>query len=73
MLLDDMILHIVWQWQINGLVHERRNSSALAMELRLSCTNHQDVEHILEFELTQKVFCDYCDEFYSLITISHCC
>ena len=24
---------------INGLVQERRNSSALAMELRLSCTN----------------------------------
>ena len=23
----------------NGLVQERRNSSALAMELRLSCTN----------------------------------
>ena len=26
-------------WYINGLVQERRNSSALAMELRLSCTN----------------------------------
>ena len=25
--------------QIDGLVQERRNSSALAMELRLSCTN----------------------------------
>ena len=25
--------------QINGLVQERSNSSALAMELRLSCTN----------------------------------
>ena len=24
---------------IDGLVQERRNSSALAMELRLSCTN----------------------------------
>ena len=24
---------------INGLVQERRNSSALAMELRISCTN----------------------------------
>ena len=31
-----------WQyipWQIDGLVPERRNSSALAMGLRLSCTN----------------------------------
>ena len=27
--------------QIDGLVQERRNSSALAMELRLSCTNPQ--------------------------------
>ena len=25
--------------QIDGLVQERHNSSALAMELRLSCTN----------------------------------
>ena len=25
--------------QIDGLMQERRNSSALAMELRLSCTN----------------------------------
>ena len=27
------------KWFIDGLVQERRNSSALAMELRLSCTN----------------------------------
>ena len=27
------------QTHIDGLVQERRNSSALAMELRLSCTN----------------------------------
>ena len=26
-------------FRIDGLVQERRNSSALAMELRLSCTN----------------------------------
>ena len=26
-------------YDIDGLVQERRNSSALAMELRLSCTN----------------------------------
>ena len=26
-------------FHINGLVQERRNSSALTMELRLSCTN----------------------------------
>ena len=32
---------IVWlsECHIDGLVQERRNSSALAMELRLSCTN----------------------------------
>ena len=29
----------VFQAHIDGLVQERRNSSALAMELRLSCTN----------------------------------
>ena len=32
---------MVWVWfhYFNGLVQERRNSSALAMELRLTCTN----------------------------------
>ena len=35
---DAMML--TWHhWNIDGLVQERRNSSALAMELRLSCTN----------------------------------
>ena len=29
----------IYKRYINGLVQERRNSSALAMELRLSCTN----------------------------------
>ena len=29
----------LWFQQNDGLVHERRNSSALAMELRLSCIN----------------------------------
>ena len=32
----------IWPWRpanIDGLVQERRNSSALAMDLRLSCTN----------------------------------
>ena len=28
-----------WYWHTNGLVQERRNSSALAMELRPSCMN----------------------------------
>ena len=32
------LVMIVWE-QIDGLELERRNSSALAMELRLSCTN----------------------------------
>ena len=27
------------EWNFNELVQKRRNSSALAMELRLSCTN----------------------------------
>ena len=30
---------MVWKHHFKGLVQERRNSSALAMELRLSCTN----------------------------------
>ena len=31
---------MTWVWKhFDGLVHERRNSSALAMELRLSCTD----------------------------------
>ena len=29
----------MWQRHFNGLVQERHNSSALAMELCLSCTN----------------------------------
>ena len=31
--------YVCYDSQIDGLVQERRNSSALAMELRLSCTN----------------------------------
>ena len=31
--------HIMYTLQIDGLMQERRNSSALAMELRLSCIN----------------------------------
>ena len=39
--------YVLWQMDIfgrewgyfDGLVHERRNSSALAMEVHLSCTN----------------------------------
>ena len=30
---------------IDGLVQERHNSSALAMELRLSCTNPSNEDH----------------------------
>ena len=30
--------------RFDGLVQERRNSSALAMELRLSCTSHRNDE-----------------------------
>ena len=33
---------------IDGLVQERRNSGALAMELRLSCTNPSILYHIVE-------------------------
>ena len=29
----------ILEFHVDGLVQERRNSSALAMELRLSCTN----------------------------------
>ena len=31
--------HIAVEYNINGSVQERRNTIALAMELRLSCTN----------------------------------
>ena len=31
--------HMSMTFHIDGLVQERRNSSAIAMELRLSCTN----------------------------------
>ena len=34
-----------WCHEIDGLVQERRNSSALAMELRLSCTNPLKWKH----------------------------
>ena len=30
---------VTFNWQFNGLVQERHNSSALAVELCLSCTN----------------------------------
>ena len=33
------LFHISFNFNIDGLVQERRNSSALAMELHLSCTN----------------------------------
>ena len=36
---DEGYLDETWWDHIDGLVQERRNSSALAMELRLSCTN----------------------------------
>ena len=37
--LESALLMVVWQLPyIDGLVQERRNSSALALELRLSCT-----------------------------------
>ena len=32
-------MQMMTQMMIDGLVQERRNSSALAMELRLSCIN----------------------------------
>ena len=40
---------------IDGLVQERRNSSALAMELRLSCTNPSICITCFN-ELTQNLF-----------------
>ena len=43
-------LQPVWErnHDLNGLVQERCNSSALAMELRLSCTNPLICEHYLD-------------------------
>ena len=39
LVLDELILGNEIKYNIDGLVQERRNSSALAMELHLSCTN----------------------------------
>ena len=36
---NQWILDRIWWYQIDGLVQERRNSIADALELRLSCTN----------------------------------
>ena len=47
---------LTWEeFHINGLVQERRNSSALAMELRLSCINPstsdaQEINSLGKFE-----------------------
>ena len=41
-----------WHYDMNGLVQERRNSSALAMELRLSCTNPSIYNIALRFFVT---------------------
>ena len=38
--------------QINGLVQERCHSSALAMELRLSCTNPSRYDIISEWKVS---------------------
>ena len=50
---DAMML--TWHhWNIDGLVQERRNSSALAMELRLSCTNPSiyNMKHVASIPIT---------------------
>ena len=55
----DQILQLYWDilglsretsLYFDGLVQERRNSSALAMELRLSCTNPSISSHDTECE-----------------------
>ena len=47
--------HYLKQWYIDGLVQERRNSSALAMELRLSCTNPSILSVIIITPLGSKL------------------
>ena len=44
-------------YDIDGLVQERRNSIANALELRLSCTNPSSAE------LTVLIPCDKCDSY----------
>ena len=44
-----MIWYEIW-YDIDGLVQERRNSSVLAMELHLSCTNPSIYNHIFVIE-----------------------
>ena len=52
--LQDEITYKIWLPYIDGLVQEWRNSSALAMELRLSCTNPSmsSYNHLLSYNLT---------------------
>ena len=44
------VMTVTMRDHIDGLVQERRNSSALAMELRISCTN-PPIYHLSNFEL----------------------
>ena len=46
----ETISTIIWK-QFEGLVQERRNSSALAMELHLSCTNPSIWTHMCTFHI----------------------
>ena len=60
----EIVYETLWRvkavYDIDGLVQERRNSSALAMELRLSCTNPSILSYIW-----------LCQE--SMIVSLHCC
>ena len=47
-------------YYIDGLVQENRNSSALAMELRLSCMNHR-------YKDNPALCLNICQEKYSLL------
>ena len=51
----------LWWWvywcHIDGLVQEKRNSSALSMEFRLSCTNPSIWRHRIRSMLTQVMTC----------------
>ena len=71
-LMRDYQISQIWREHIVGLVQKRRNSSALAMELRLSCTNpsiespsDKCLMNHESFSATLLVASNHCDSWWS--------
>ena len=56
---------------VDGVVQERRNSSALAMELRLSCTNPSMLKRSVINYLTKPTSTHFCHQSQKHIIIQH--